>query len=468
MDPMISFRCPACDRTLKVRADKAGRRARCKCGAEVVIPRAVPEASSIPLSEAPAPRAQAGEVGTIPLSPDKPSPSTPRLAVDDGPAAPPPAPGPAAPPANDEDEEEGTYGLIEGFEKPAEEEKPKRRPPAKGEEDEEEPDEEDEEKAAKEKEEEDEAMRQRRKRLAGQRRGPTDPEPWQHVQKGLVFLAVAIGLWAGGFFLHQLFVFVGGMLPSQYAYVASHELVFADDPPVVDRGRRLDRTDFMLGLISGSDFFTMGKVLVFLALALVLAQLAMVAVGALVCLKVPKEFGARLQAQALIALAGVNFVILLVFQLLPLTGLIRYTMIPFLTPEVAMLEANTDRVDPIHVSWSGAPIVEIFFALLFWLALLAQPVLIASFLRAVARSLKMESLEQTATGLIRLGAGTAFAWMAYLLLMGSGTSDVLLLVLRAVYLFTTVFFLGELIWLTLVLLRSRVGIEKVLKVGWVA
>ena len=35
---VITFRCPACKLVLKISADKAGRKAKCKCGAELTIP----------------------------------------------------------------------------------------------------------------------------------------------------------------------------------------------------------------------------------------------------------------------------------------------------------------------------------------------------------------------------------------------------------------------------------------------
>jgi hypothetical protein len=100
--------------------------------------------------------------------------------------------------------------------------------------------------------------------------------------------------------------------------------------------------------------------------------------------------------------------------------------------------------------------------------ILAQPVLAALFLRAVGMSLKIVSLQELADAVIRLCLGTAFVWLAYLLLMNAGTSEVLLMTVRAVYLLGTCFFLGELIWLTVVLLRSRGSIEKLLQVGWSA
>jgi DNA-directed RNA polymerase subunit RPC12/RpoP len=469
MEPMISFRCAACGRGLKVKADKAGRRARCKCGAEVVVPKAEGPQTS-PLAEGPPPIHD--DNGPIPLSPDEPAPpsvpSTPRLSLDDEPAA--KSPSAPTPPIMDADEEEGTYQLVEAFEKPVEEEKPKRGP-VKEEEEEEEgkaEGEEEDEALRKKREEEEEALRQRRKRLVSQRKGPEDPAPWRIAQKGLLFLAIAIGIWAGATGIQRLFVFLGALEPSEYASIAENKLVAPDDPPVAGQSRRLYVADFCVGLIAGSHLFTVGKILLIFSISLLLIELIVAAIGFVICLKGPREFGARLLVQTGLVLSGLNFLLILVFQLLPLTGLIRYTLIPYLAPEVAMMAANTERVDPIHIAWGSVPLLDVFLALLFQMLILIQPVLIACYLRAIARALKIESLQQQAEGMIRLGLGTAFAWLAYLLLMNSGSSEVLLMVLRAIYLLGTAFFLGELVWLTMVLLGSRVRIEQVLKVGWVA
>jgi DNA-directed RNA polymerase subunit RPC12/RpoP len=468
MEPMISFRCGSCGRGLKVKADKAGRRARCKCGAEVQIPKA--EAAPSPAGD--------DHGDTIPLSsdpparPPAPSPSTPRLALDGDEPPKPPTSAPAAPPRPpvDDDDDDGTYALTESFDKPPEEEKPKPKR-TEGEEDEDEikaEGEEEDEALRKKQEEEDEALRQRRKRLAEQRKGPDDPAPWRIAQKGLLFLALGIGIWAGSVVIQRLFVGLGALEPMEYASIAEGDLVSPTDAPVVGQSRRLDLADFCIGLIGGSHLFTIGKILVILSVSLLLIGLIVAAVGFLICLGGPREFGARGQVMAGLILAGVNFLLILVFQLLPLTGLIRYTLIPYLAPEVAMMQANVERVDPIHVAWSSVPLLDGFLAFLFQMLLLVQPVLIACFLRSIAKALKIESLQEKAEGLIRLALGTAFVWLAYLLLMNSGSSDVLLLVLRAIYLLGTGFFVGELITLTFVLLRSRVSIEQVLKVGWVA
>jgi hypothetical protein len=501
----ISFPCPSCHRTLKAPADKAGRKARCKCGAQVVIPAAQPEAlSTIPLVDDAGPAAPAARAGGLPpLQPAHdeeallpPEPATrPRLTLDENeellppaPAAPPrlslaedeellpPPPPPRERPADeaktpamtsmeptrpaamdeDEDDEGTTYTLTEAFEAPTQEEAPKGKR-AKDEEEEEEEDEEE--------KKEDEIVR-RPKRPLG--KIPVDQDQWRAVQKGSFLIAIGMGLWIGAFCLQRLFVFMGSQAPMEYAELADTILINPAQEVEAGKPRQLDRPDFVMGLIAGSSFLTLGEWIMRLAIVLAMAQTVVTAFGYLTLLGGPSQLGMKTLAMAGLAVAGTSFLLIFVFKLLPLTSLIRYVMIPFLAPEVAMLTANGDRIDPIHITWSDAAMVECFFALLFQMVLLAEPVLVAVYLRSAAQALKIQSLQETTEGLIRLGLGTAFIQLSYLLLMNAGTSPPLLLVLRAIYLLGTGFFLGLLIWLPVVLLRSRENIEKVLRVGWVA
>jgi hypothetical protein len=498
----ISFTCPACHRTLKAGVAMSGLKARCKCGAHVLVPEAPEEGvETIPLVDEPgsAPAARAGEdrpaipqVREDDLLPRDP-PGRPRLTLDEDEELLPPVPGkghhpagragdelalppagprdlladepalpaPASRPAADEADDDGqTYGLKDSFDVPPAPApaSPKRLHP-RGDEDEEE----DEEKEDGKKEEE--APRRPRRPLG---KIPVDQDQWRAVQLGCYILAIGMVVWASAFALQRLFVLVGALGPMEYAGVASEELTDPDQPVEAGVARRLDRTNFILGLIAGSSFLTLGEWILRLALVLALAQTVMTAFGYATWLGGPSQLGMRRLSMAGLAVAGASFLVIFLFKFLPLTMLIRYIMIPFLAPEVAMLTANGDRIDPIHITWSGAPFVEVFFALLFHMVLLAEPVLIAVYLRSAAQALKIESLQETTDGVIRLGLGTAFINLCYFLLMNAGCSPPLLLVLRAIYLLGTGFFLGLLLWLAFVLLRSRDSIERVLRVGWVA
>jgi hypothetical protein len=486
----ISFRCPSCDRPFHVPADKAGRKARCKCGAQVVVPSAAEDEGKISLAEGPAaPRSAARDQGeeNIALAGEglprlaldegpglraaDPTP-LPRLALDEGEELLPPepkssVPSPASdgaagsslmppPPAVQDDEEEGAYNLLAPFEEPPAEEAKR-----KGGEEEEEGEEGEEEK----KEEEDEEAF-RRKRPVG--KTIPDQDKWRQVEKGLFVVAIGIVIWVAALGLQRLVVLIGALSPMEYAGLAENDLVNPDEIPEAGQGRSLHRAYFAIDLVAGSGFATFADWIIGIAIFLSLVQVGVTAVGYFMCLKVPNRYGTRGQVIALLSVAGASFFVTFLFKFLPMTGLMRYTLIPFLAPEVGMLQLNTQRLEPVHITWGGAPFIELFFTILFQMVVLAEPVLVAIFLRGIGTYLKVDSLLEASEGLIRLGLGTAFTWVAYLLLMNAGTSEPLLLTLRAIYVLGTAFFLGQLIWLALVLVRSRESIERMLKVGWVA
>src|SRR5262245_5747262 len=156
MAAVITFRCSACKQVLKIGADKAGRKAKCRCGADVVIPSA--------------------------SEPDEPAR---------------PAPPPLPPKEDEDDDEGGTYGLIGDVATgpPAEQAKAKE----KRDEDEDEDDEEGEkppklvvpEGAG------------RKRPKAPRARALLEPERWQKVCLGLQIVSVGLWIWLGAAVLRE-------------------------------------------------------------------------------------------------------------------------------------------------------------------------------------------------------------------------------------------------------------------------
>jgi hypothetical protein len=490
-EDMIHFRCPGCGRALKARADKVGRKARCACGATVVVPEAgetpvlpveedaegpaTPSAS--PAAEMPPPIPLVEEPPAAGRSPGKAvspqaRPGTPVRPPAVKTPSPPTPPGTAVPPPSpaadtDDADDEGAYRLVESFDKPI-----APPPPAyRGDEEEEEEKsielEEEEEEEGKEDEEE-AALRERRKRLISQLKKIEHPEAWERVRQGLLLLTLGVAAWALGLSAQRLFVALGAFMPLEYGSVASLYLTEAVETPAAGEPRALDRVDFFLGLLGGSRLFLLGKVLTILGVSLLLIGLLLAGVGWGLCLAAPPQQGARGLAWAGLGLVLANFFMVLFFQLLPLTGLYRYTLVAYLFPEVAITEGNTGRAEPIHLSWSLAPLGEMFLALFLQLLLLAPLVLSAVFLRAVGLALKVESMQNNGVSLIRLSLGTAFAWLVYLCLINAGTSNVLIIGLRAVYWFASAALVVLLCWLGQALFYGRESVGKVLKVGWAA
>jgi hypothetical protein len=309
--------------------------------------------------------------------------------------------------------------------------------------------------------------RPRRKRGAALRPIPERPERWQLVHKGLALVTLGMALWFGAVLLHRVFVALGLGMPMEYALVAEKELVNPNQPVEVGTPRIFYTSSFLVGLILGEEHYTLGSIVLCLALVAMLAHLGVNIMGYVMCLPVPPGHGTRRILIGCLAVAGTSCALVLLFQLLPALGLSHSPVIMFFTPELAMLDANIDRLVAIHLAWSAAPGLLVYAALLFHMVVLAEPVLLAMFLRASALTLKVESLERTSAGLIKVGLGTAFIQLAYLLLANTGTSLILLWVLRVLYILGTAFLVVQLLWFVFALRHARRVLARVLKGEWV-
>lgn len=439
MEP-IRFSCTKCQHVLRVGADKAGKKAKCpKCGTVLTIPAAT----------APAP----AEAGAAAGKKEEPQPA--------------PTPAKKDPFADDEDGG-GSYG-FRADEELSEQQKKERENIISMYEKREEGDEEEDEKRSEEKEKEEELLRQRRKqrkaRLASMRKAPTDPEAWEKVRLGIMLVSIGVGIWLLNYFLHKLVLLFGLLGPSEYGFLAATELIdperLNDVPPGDVPPLRVYR--FVIGLLANGATVE-ASVWIFRIIAIfTLLRLVIDGVGYGMCMNVPPRSGARGVAIAALAVAAVNFLLALILILLPLMGAIPYTMVQLIAPEVALLGSNVERVEPIHVTWSWAPFWESLFAIILSTLFYAEPVLYCVFLRYCALSLKDERMEGIADALVRLGLGIAFIHMSFLLLSHSGTSEVLINLLRAIYFLGISFFLWQLIWMLLFCLNCRKRIDRIIR-----
>src|SRR5262249_49138315 len=111
-----------------------------------------------------------------------------------------------------------------------------------------------------------------------------------------------------------------------------------------------------------------------------------------------------------------------------------------------MVEMNADRIESIYTFWLHWPPLELFWALIMLLVLYMEPAMIGVFLRGVAKGLKSDVLEEKAMTIMKLGFSQMFIQMAYMILALCGTSEVLLTVLRFVYMIGMGFFIGQLVY----------------------
>ena len=117
--------------------------------------------------------------------------------------------------------------------------------------------------------------------------------------------------------------------------------------------------------------------------------------------------------------------LILIFKILPLTGAMRYTMVPFVLPEIPLSPSNVERMIPLHVLWCGAPLWEVLASILFTAMYWAEPILFCVFMRSVALSIQDEWLQERTLSLMQLAFGQVFMVIAYNLLSITGTSPVL-------------------------------------------
>jgi hypothetical protein len=167
---------------------------------------------------------------------------------------------------------------------------------------------------------------------------------------------------------------------------------------------------------------------------------------------------------ATLVVASVNLFTGILFRLLPMVGAMNYLLVPLVGPEIAMKDANIDRVLPLHLLWSGNPYVQVLITVFVILCSYAELALFPLFLRAAAQSVKSEKLEQTTLAFIQLAISQIFMQLAYQLLAMAGTSDVMInYILPAVYWLAFGFFIWQLVWYVLLLLQARTVIDTALR-----
>jgi hypothetical protein len=415
MEP-ITFRCSACNQVLKVSAEKAGRKVKCnKCSAAITVPAA-------------------------------------------GTPAPEPAPAPAKTQADDD--EGGTYTLKDAMDNPPAVETKK---PSEDEDEDEDFDEDEDEDPAK----LDQLLPKMEgpgRQAAPKQRTLLEPERWLKVRLG-IFL-VSCGIWTMLFalVLRQVPLILGLFNPPEYASLAmryhdpkqASAILGGGGPEDVE----LSRAEFLIGLTTGSDSLQAGLWMARVAQIFVLIQGLVMLTGYVFCMAVPPRFGTRGLAISLIALGGTNLVFGVVFRLLPYCGVMDYAIIPVAVPEVVLVGANAERTIPLIVVNTSLPFLDFALAPFIVGAYFAEPILFCVFLRAVALSMKDDVFEEQTFGLVRLGLGTAFIYLCYLMCTLTGTSDVLLWLLRVLYILATCFFMGQLIWFAIVFLRVPALIDK--------
>ncbi len=471
---IISFQCSKCNNSLRVSDDKAGKRAKCPNCAEVLtIPAGSDGPPPLPGKTPAVPGNQAG--GPPPLPGDNP-PGNQGITQKQKPAV----RGvdeaaPVIPTSADDDEDEGgVYTLAEDQEKPPtmEETLKQGRKPLDDEdededeyedEDEDEEDDEDSTKSAEEQRKLREIRKRRRQEIMSLRKAPVDPEKWEKVQMGLVFVISGIGVWILVLILQKIPLITGAVFVNEYAYLAATELVDPMERPGAYDPVPLYRIRFFTGLLASSRGLELGLWLFRFSYIFVVIQLILTGIGYGMCLSVPDRYGTKALIITSMSIVGVNFLVTLFLQLLPMLGAYNYCMIPLLFPELGMASGNANRLIPLQYIWGVAPFWEGIAGLIFQVLTYAELVIFAIFLRAVALTIQDEKMEPPADALIRLGLGVIFCLLAFQLFINAGTSEVMIILLRIIYIIMTAFVLWLLIWLIQFSIFTRGRIERVIR-----
>ncbi len=414
---VITVECPDCGKTLRFPSEKAGGSGRCrKCGARVRVPKA---------------KEAIQDKQAKPLLIDEEEDTGGAYLLKDDPAPPPP-----------------------------EESKPKRKKKLV---DDDEDDDEDEDDRPKTK-----SKKKKKKKRFYQKRTIQDARHWRKVTHGMLLSSIGMWVLLGAWIFYVIGFIIGLISTPDYSTLAREQLYqqrpieeWTTDEYVVGETETLDVVGFSLGLVSGS--VSVGRIFYIMIAVLMLTASGVFISAYSVYLGVPNRFGTRGQAVTLMTLGVINMVILVVFRLLPLIGAMRYGMMPYLLPELALSPWNTERVLPLQIFWSWAPFWEVFFGLFFGLLWYAELSLFTIYLRAVSLSLRDHELEPRSVTLIRTILGITFIFFAFYLLSITGTTVVLQVVLRVVYALWLGFSVGFYVYAALVLLWARSSVAGILE-----
>ena len=272
-----------------------------------------------------------------------------------------------------------------------------------------------------------------------------DKEQWEKVNTGLLFVFMGVTVWLAAHLLHGLYVVLGNVDFPEFAKILIGEL---ERPPA-------DKLNMLIGMISGSGFLRFARGTMIVCFVLMIVQSLLWFVGYGFCFAVPNRYGTSTAISFTTATGVINFLNTIFLRLLPTVGAYNLILIPLLVPEISMTEFNTERSLPINVLWSPMPFWENFATVVVEFLMYLEPVLMAEFLWCVGMSLRDRRIEERARALVQLGLGQFFILVAYHMMAVCGTSAVLVIVLKVLYVLWYCFSLLFIAWLAGLLLKTR-------------
>ncbi len=284
-----------------------------------------------------------------------------------------------------------------------------------------------------------------------------DAEDWDKVRSGLMFVFIGTCLWAGAHLLQGIYVALGMVDYTELTRGIVEELNARQGQPLpAEPGFwDIDQLGMLLRMIAGNQFLGLAKGCLILGAILRLCQPIVSAVGYIICLPVPNRFGTIAQLTTLLSLGGWNTLAVLGLMVLPAVGAYQYYLVPLLTPEVVLTEYNIERSLPLNVLWMSYPFFESLLNIVVQFLYYLEPVVGAVFLWSVGLAIKEPKVEESAQTLVNMGLGTFFLLVAFHMLSVTGTTPVLVLVLRVLYCLWYAFLLLFILSYASLLLKTR-------------
>jgi hypothetical protein len=269
-----------------------------------------------------------------------------------------------------------------------------------------------------------------------------DADLWEKVHFGLLFIFLGTCVWAFTHLLTGMWVALGSVEFKDYARMAEEQIERvqaarreAGEPPIPEDGHfwEFSQWNFLVSMAAGRGFAGFAKFCLIVNLILFPIQTILWFVGYILCLPVPRHHGAFGLLNLLMTLSGFNFLVFFFFKLLPITGLYRWYLIPYMIPEVMFTEYNMERIYPFFMLWLWSPFWESILSMILQFAQFLEPTLGAVFIWACAKQLKATRVEENAEGVTSNGLSQYFVWLCFLMIALCGTTPVLIGVLRVLY-----------------------------------
>ena len=271
-----------------------------------------------------------------------------------------------------------------------------------------------------------------------------DLEVWAKIDKSMIWFLAGILILGFIHLLHGLILILGVIQGPEFAGPVVRFLIRPDQPPFeLGEGDVLDRASFIMAMLGGSDNvgLTFG-IMIFMQI-LGWAQTGVWMAGySIAWPSAPVDEGGKGQLIACYSLGGFNFLMNFFLVFLPMVGAYSYLMVPLWGTEMAMAEFNMERSVGLHLFWSFSPFVEEIFTILVLCCRYMEPLMICYFIWTVGYAIKDEPLEKMAIGSLRMGFAILFLLVTFHVFAMTGSSPVLVKVLRILYLLWYFFIVG--------------------------